>query len=77
MINCVVASVAEAELAGGFQAAQMSVQHRRILHDLLVGYPQPPKLLRMDNIVVIGLAQAFLNAKSSKPHGYSILLVSR
>jgi hypothetical protein len=64
MISCVVASVAEAELAGGFQAAQMAVQHRRILHDL--GYPQPPTLLRMDNTVAIGLALGSLNAKRSK-----------
>jgi hypothetical protein len=64
MISCVVASVAETELTGGFRAAQMSVQHCRILHDL--GYPQPPTLLRMDNIMAIGLAQGFLNAKRSK-----------
>jgi hypothetical protein len=64
MISCVVASVAEAELAGGFQAAQISVQHRRILHDL--GYPQPPTLLRMDNTVALGLAQGSLNKKRSK-----------
>jgi hypothetical protein len=64
MISCVVASVAEAELAGGFQAAQAAVQLRRILHDL--GYPQPPTLLRMDNTVALGLAQGSLNAKRSK-----------
>jgi hypothetical protein len=40
MINCVVASVAEAELGGGFQAAQITLQHCRTLHDL--GYPQLP-----------------------------------
>jgi hypothetical protein len=64
MISCVVASVAEAELAGGFQAAQAAVQLRRILHDL--GYPQSSTLLRMDNTVALGLAQGTLNAKRSK-----------
>jgi hypothetical protein len=64
MISCVVASVAEAELAGGFQIAQAAVHFRRILHDL--GYPQPPTLLRMDNTVAIGIATASINAKRSK-----------
>ncbi len=64
MISCVVSSVAEAEVAGGFQAAQMAVQLRSILHDL--GNPQPPTLLRMDTTVALGLAQGTLNAKRSK-----------
>ena len=64
MISCVVASVAEAELAGGFQIAQAAVNLRRILHDL--GYPQPPTLLRMDNTVAIGIATESINAKRSK-----------
>jgi hypothetical protein len=64
MIGCVVASVAEAELAGGFRAAQNAVPHRRTLHDL--GYPQQATLLRMDNTVAIGLAEARINAKRSK-----------
>ena len=64
MISCVVASVAEAELAGGFQAAQGVVHSRRMLHDL--GYPQPPTLLRMDNTVAIGIANDSINAKRSK-----------
>ncbi len=64
MISCVVASVAEAELAGGFQVAQSAVHFRRILHDL--GYPKPPSLLRMDNTVAIGIAMDSINAKRSK-----------
>ncbi len=64
MISCVVVSVAEAELAGGFQIAQAAVHFRRILHDL--GYPQPPTLLRMDNTVAIGIATESINAKRSK-----------
>jgi hypothetical protein len=64
IINCVVASVAEAELAGGFHAAQTAISLRRILHDL--GYPQPPTLLRMDNTVALGLANGSINAKRSK-----------
>jgi hypothetical protein len=64
MIKCVVASVAEAEMAGGFQAAQMAVMHRRTLHDL--GYPQQPTLLRMDNSVAVALATGTINAKRSK-----------
>ena len=54
MITSVVASAAEAELAGGFRLAQDAVQYRRILVDL--GYPQPPTLLRIDNTVAIGIA---------------------
>ncbi len=64
MINCVVASVAEAELGGGFQAAQITLRHRRTLHDL--GYPQLPSLLRMDNSVAVALATGNINAKRSK-----------
>jgi hypothetical protein len=64
MITCVVASVAEAELAGGFQAALIAVLQRRTLHDL--GYPQPPTLQRMDNSVAVSLAKGRINAKRSK-----------
>ena len=64
MINCVCASVAEAEIAGGFQIAQAATHHRRILGEL--GYPQPPTLLRMDNTVALGLASGRMNAKRSK-----------
>jgi hypothetical protein len=64
MITSVLASVAEAELCGGFKIAQDAVWYRRILHDL--GYPQPPTLLRMDNTVAIGLALGTINAKRSK-----------
>jgi hypothetical protein len=64
MIDCVCASVAEAEIAGGFQTAQTATHHRRILADL--GYPQPPTLLRMDNTVALGLASGQMNAKRSK-----------
>ena len=64
MITNVVSAVSEAELSGGFHAAQDAVQYRRTLHDL--GYPQPPTLLRMDNTVAIGLATNTINAKRSK-----------
>jgi hypothetical protein len=64
MINSVVSSVAEAELAGGFNAAQAGVSLRRTLHDL--GYPQPATVLRIDNTVAISLANANINAKRSK-----------
>ena len=64
MINCVCGSVAEAELAGGFQAAQTATHHRAILSDL--GYPQPPTMLRMDNTVAIGIAAGQMNAKRPK-----------
>jgi hypothetical protein len=64
MINSVVSSVAEAELAGAFNAAQAAVPLRRTLHDL--GYPQPATLLRIDNTVAIQLANATINAKRSK-----------
>jgi hypothetical protein len=64
MINCVCGSVAEAKLAGEFQAAQTATHHRAILSDL--GYPQPPTMLRMDNTVAIGIAAGQINAKRSK-----------
>jgi hypothetical protein len=57
-------SVYEAEMAGGFQAAQTAVHHRRILADL--GYPQPATLLRMDNTVTLGIASGTMNAKRAK-----------
>jgi hypothetical protein len=64
MINCVLASVAEAEIAGGFQVAQAAVHTRNILSEL--GYPQPPTLLRMDNTVAIGIATDTINTRRSK-----------
>ena len=64
MISCVVASVAEAELAGGFQAALIAAQNRRTLHEL--GYPQPPTLIRIDNTIAVGLCNNTINAKRSK-----------
>ncbi len=59
MIDCVVASVAEAELGSAFMSAQRAVQHRNTLADF--GYPQPPTLLRIDNTVALGLADNRLN----------------
>jgi hypothetical protein len=64
MMSCVVASIAKAELAGGFQAAQIGVQHRNTLEDL--GYPQPVTSLRMDNTVALGIAEWKTNGKRSK-----------
>ena len=64
MIDCVVASVAEAELGSAFMSAQRAVQHRNTLADF--GYPQPPALLRIDNTVTLGLADSKLNRKRSK-----------
>ncbi len=64
MINCVVASVAEAELGSAFMSAQRAVQHRNTLADF--SYPQPPTLLRIDNTVALGLADNKLNKKRAK-----------
>ena len=64
MISCVVASAAEAELAAGFQQAQLAVRLRHTLQDL--GYPQQPTLLLIDNTVAIGLANDTMNKKRSK-----------
>ena len=64
IIDSVVASAAEAELAGGFRVAQDAVQFRRTLHEL--GYPQPTTLLRMDNTVAISLTEGTINPKRSK-----------
>jgi hypothetical protein len=64
VINCVVASAAEAELGSAFMSAQKAVQHRNTLADF--GYPQKPTLLRIDNTVALGLADNKLNKKRSK-----------
>jgi hypothetical protein len=64
IINSVVASAAEAELAAAFIAAQKATQHRNLLAEW--GYPQPPTLLRVDNTVVLGLANGSINAKRAK-----------
>jgi hypothetical protein len=64
IINSMVASVAEAELAAAFLAAQKATQHRNLLAEW--GYPQPPTLLRVDNTVALGLANGRINAKRSK-----------
>ena len=65
MISCIVASAAEAELAAGFQQDQIAVRLRKTLMDL-VGYPQLPTLLLIDNTVAIGLANDTMNKKRSK-----------
>jgi hypothetical protein len=59
MISCIVASAVEAELAAGFQQAQIVVRLRNTLMDL--GYPQIPTLLFIDNTVAIGLANDTIN----------------
>jgi hypothetical protein len=59
MISCIVASAAEAELAAGFQQAQIAVRLRNTLTDL--GYPQLPTLLLINNTVAIGLANDTIN----------------
>ncbi len=64
MLDCVVASVAEAELGSAFMSAQRAVQHRNTLADF--DYPQPPTLLRIDNTVALGLADNKLNRKRAK-----------
>jgi hypothetical protein len=64
VINCVVASAAEAELGSAFMSAQKAVQHRNTLADF--GYPQKPTLLRIDNTVALGLAANKLNKKRAK-----------
>jgi hypothetical protein len=64
IINSVVASVAEAELAAAFLAAQKAVPHRNLLAEW--GYPQPATLLRVDNTVAVGLATKKINAKRAK-----------
>ena len=56
--------MAEAELAGGFQSAQIGTHHRLTLKDF--GYPQPPTLLRMDNTVALGIAAGKVNGKRTK-----------
>jgi hypothetical protein len=64
MISCIVASAAEAELAAGFQQAQIAVRLRNTLTNL--GYPQLLTLLLIDNTVAIGLANDTMNKKRSK-----------
>ena len=74
MISCVVASAAEAELAAGFQLAQIAVRLRNTLHDF--GYPQQPTLLLIDNTVAIGLANDSINKKRSKSMDMRFLLAT-
>jgi hypothetical protein len=62
MISCIVASAAEAELAAGFQQAQIAVRLRNTLMDL--GYPQLPTLLLIDKY------------KTVQKHGHAFLLAS-
>jgi hypothetical protein len=64
MISCVVASAAAAELAAGFQQAQLAVRLRHTLHDL--GYPQQPTWLLIDNTVAIGLGNDTMNKRDPK-----------
>jgi hypothetical protein len=64
MLDCVVASVAKAELGSAFMSAQKAIQHRNTLADF--GYPQAPTLLRIDNTVALGLADNKLNKKRAK-----------
>ncbi len=64
MISCIVASETEAELAAGFQQAQIAVRLRNTLTDL--GYPQLPTLLLIDNTVAIGLANDTINKNGPK-----------
>jgi len=64
MISCVVASATEADLAAGFQLAQITVRLRNKSHDF--GYLQQPTLLLIDNTVAIGLANDSINKKRSK-----------
>jgi hypothetical protein len=65
IISCIVASAAEAELAAGFQQAQIAVRLRNTLMDL--EYPQLPILLLIiDNTVAIALANDTINRKRPK-----------
>jgi hypothetical protein len=64
MLDCVVASVAEAESGSAFMSAQKAVQHRNTLADF--GYPQTTTLLRIDNTVALRLADNKLNKKRAK-----------
>ena len=60
----VVASSAEAEVAGVFHNAQISLPIRHLLSSL--GHPQPPTVITTDNTTVQSFANANLTQKRSK-----------
>jgi hypothetical protein len=62
------------ELAGGFRAAQIGVQHRNTLEGL--GYPQSATSLRMDNTVALGIAEGKTNGDRSKSMNMSEVLLA-
>ena len=64
IILAVVASVAEAEYAALFLAAQEAVNLRNILHDL--GYTQSPTNILCDNACAVGLATNTVKKRRSK-----------
>ena len=60
----VVSSAAEAETAGVFHNAQISIQLRRILHAL--GHPQPPTAIKTDNATAHGFVHNNMHLRKSK-----------
>ena len=64
LINCVVASAAEAEYATIFINGQKGMRIRTILQDM--GYPQQSTIIYTDNQCASGLANKSINMKRSK-----------
>ena len=60
----VVASAAEAEIAGVFHNAQITVLIRRILRAL--NHPQPPTPVATDNSTALGIITSSIRQKRSK-----------
>ena len=60
----VVSSAAEAETAGLFHNAQMSIPIRHIL--IALGHPQPPTPIKTDNSTAVGFTYDNINQKRSK-----------
>ena len=56
--------MAEAEIAGIFHNTQIAIPIRHILE--VIGYPQPPTLIKIDNYIAIGFTYNNMNQKRSK-----------
>ena len=64
IIKNVIASAAEAEVAGLFMNANKAIPIRHTL--IVMGHPQPPKPLKIDNTTVQGILTGKFRQKRSK-----------
>ena len=64
LLRRIMASAAEAEIAGVFRNCQTSVPIRTTLQELC--HPQPPTLIQMDNSTAAGFANSTIKIKRTK-----------